>query len=294
MTHRAGFVNIIGRPNVGKSTIMNAMTGENLSIITSKAQTTRHRIQGIVNGEDFQIVYSDTPGILEPGYKLQEYMLKFARTAITDADVVLYVTDIEENTKNAEDILRRLNKLKTPLLVLINKIDLSGQEQVSQLMKEWQQALPKATVIPVSALEVFNLDRVFELILENLPESPPYYPKDELTDKSERFFVSEIIREKILLNYRQEIPYSVEVVVESFKEEKDLITISCMIYVERDSQKGILIGHRGKGLKKVGSQARVDIEDFLGKKIFLETRVKVKKDWRNDGRFLKQSGYNPT
>lgn len=273
---------------------MNAMTGENLSIITSKAQTTRHRIQGIVNGEDFQIVYSDTPGILKPGYKLQEYMLKFARTAITDADVVLYVTDIEENTANAEDLLGRLNKLKVPLLVLINKIDLSGQEQVSQLMKEWQQALPKATVIPVSALEVFNLDRVFELILENLPESPPYYPKDELTDKSERFFVSEIIREKILRNYRQEIPYSVEVVVESFKEEKDLINISCMIYVERDSQKGILIGHQGKGLKKVGSQARVDIEDFLGKKIFLETRVKVKKDWRNDGRFLKQSGYNPT
>jgi GTP-binding protein Era len=294
MTHRAGFVNIIGKPNVGKSTIMNAMTGENLSIITSKAQTTRHRIQGIVNGKDFQIVYSDTPGILKPGYKLQEYMLKFARTAITDADVVLYVTDVKENTENAEDIIGRLNKLKVALLVLINKIDLSGQEKVSQLMKEWQEALPRATVIPVSALEAFNLDRVFELILENLPESPPYYPKDKLTDKSERFFVSEIIREKILLNYRQEIPYSVEVMVESFKEEKDIINISCMIYVERDSQKGILIGHQGKGLKKVGSQARVDIEDFLGKKIFLETRVKVKKDWRNDGRFLKQSGYNPT
>ena len=294
MKHRAGFVNIIGRPNVGKSTLMNAMTGENLSIITSKAQTTRHRIQGIVNGDDFQIVYSDTPGILKPGYKMQEYMLKFARTAITDADIVLYMTDIEENTSDAEEVLERLRKLKVPLLVLINKIDLSSEEQVSQLMQEWQQALPAATVIPVSALKVFNLDKIFALILENLPESPPYYPKDELTDKSERFFVSEIIREKILLNYRQEIPYSVEVAVESFKETESIINISCLIYVERDSQKGILIGHQGKGLKKVGSQARTDIEDFLGKKVFLETRVKVKKDWRNDGRFLKQSGYNPS
>ena len=294
MKHRAGFVNIIGRPNVGKSTLMNAMTGENLSIITSKAQTTRHRIQGIVNGDDFQIVYSDTPGILKPGYKMQEYMLKFARTAITDADIVLYMTDIEENTSDAEEVLERLRKLKVPLLVLINKIDLSSEEQVSQLMQEWQQALPAATVIPVSALKVFNLDKIFALILENLPESPPYYPKDELTDKSERFFVSEIIREKILLNYRQEIPYSVEVAVESFKETESIINISCLIYVERDSQKGILIGHQGKGLKKVGSQARIDIEDFLGKKVFLETRVKVKKDWRNDGRFLKQSGYNPS
>ncbi len=273
---------------------MNAMTGENLSIITSKAQTTRHRIQGIVNGDDFQIVYSDTPGILKPGYKMQEYMLKFARTAITDADIVLYMTDIEENTSDAEEVLERLRKLKVPLLVLINKIDLSSEEQVSQLMQEWQQALPAATVIPVSALKVFNLAKIFALILENLPESPPYYPKDELTDKSERFFVSEIIREKILLNYRQEIPYSVEVAVESFKETESIINISCLIYVERDSQKGILIGHQGKGLKKVGSQARTDIEDFLGKKVFLETRVKVKKDWRNDGRFLKQSGYNPS
>lgn len=294
MKHQAGFVNIIGKPNVGKSTLMNAMIGENLSIITSKAQTTRHRILGIVNGDNFQIVYSDTPGLLKPGYKLQEYMLKFARKAISDADIVLFVTDPKEDKEGAGETLEHLQKLKVPLLVLINKIDLSNEMQVKDLMKEWQEALPKAKVIPISALEKFNLETVFALILENLPESPPYYPKDELTDKSERFFVSEIIREKILLNYQQEIPYSVEVEVDSFKETEKIINISCFIYVERDSQKGILIGHHGKGLKKVGSQARADIENFLGKKVFLETRVKVKKDWRNDGRFLKQSGYNPT
>lgn len=294
MKHQAGFVNIIGKPNVGKSTLMNAMIGENLSIITSKAQTTRHRILGIVNGDNFQIVYSDTPGLLKPGYKLQEYMLKFARKAISDADIVLFVTDPKEDKEGAGETLEHLQKLKVPLLVLINKIDLSNEKQVKDLMKEWQEALPKARVIPISALEKFNLEKVFALILENLPESPPYYPKDELTDKSERFFVSEIIREKILLNYQQEIPYSVEVEVDSFKETEKIINISCFIYVERDSQKGILIGHHGKGLKKVGSQARADIENFLGKKVFLETRVKVKKDWRNDGRFLKQSGYNPT
>lgn len=291
--HKAGFVNIIGRPNVGKSTLMNAMIGENLSIITSKAQTTRHRILGIVNGENFQIVYSDTPGILDPGYKLQEYMLKYAHSALSDADVVLLVTDIGENPREAGDILGRLRKLKVPLMVLINKIDLSGGEHVNALARQWQDALPAARVIPISALEKFNLDRVFAEILENLPESPPYYPKDELTDKSERFFVSEMVREKILLNYRQEIPYSVEVAVESFTDEGNLIRIECVIYVERDSQKGILIGHRGAGLKKVGTQARADIEDFLGKKVFLETRVKVRKDWRNDGRFLKRAGYNP-
>ena len=294
MKHQAGFVSIIGRPNVGKSTLMNAMIGENLSIITSKAQTTRHRILGIMNGENFQIVYSDTPGILKPGYKLQEYMLKFARTAISDADIVLYITDIEVSAEREREQIERLQKLKVPILLLINKIDLSNMEQVNSLMKEWRNALPEATVIPISALEKFNLEKVFALILENLPESPPYYPKDELTDKSERFFVSEIIREKILINFHQEIPYSVEVEVERFKESEKIINISCFIYVERDSQKGILIGHQGKGLKKVGSQARADIEDFLGKKVFLETRVKVKKDWRNDGRFLKQSGYNPS
>jgi GTP-binding protein Era len=291
--HRAGFVNIIGRPNVGKSTLMNAMIGENLSIITSKAQTTRHRILGIVNGDDFQIVYSDTPGILKPGYKLQEAMVKYARGAMNDADIVLFVTDIEEDADISGDLHEKLRKLKMPLLILINKIDLSNGEKVNQLILEWEKALPGAEVIPVSALEKFNLDRVFELILAKLPESPPFYPKDELTDRSERFFVSEIIREKILMNFHQEIPYSVEVAVESFKESGRIIHISCLIYVERDSQKGILIGHQGRGLKKIGTEARNDIEKFLGKKIFLETRVKVKKDWRNDGRFLKQSGYNP-
>jgi GTP-binding protein Era len=293
MSHKAGFVNIIGKPNVGKSTLMNAMIGENLSIITSKAQTTRHRILGIVNGEDFQVVYSDTPGLISPGYKLQEYMLKFARSAFTDADIILYVTDIEDDVENAGEMLARLNKLKIPLLILINKIDLSNETTVHTLIHEWQMAVPAATIIPISALKKFNLERVFALILENLPESPPFYPKDELTDKSERFFVSEIIREKILLNYQQEVPYAVEVEVESFKESDKIINIRSIINVERESQKGILIGHQGKSLKKVGSMARVDMENFFGKKVFLEMFVKVKKDWRNDDRLLKQFGYNP-
>lgn len=287
-------MNIIGKPNVGKSTLMNALIGENLSIITSKAQTTRHRIMGIVNGDDFQIVYSDTPGMLDPGYKMQEYMLKFARTALSDADIVLFVTEVGESPDDVADVLPKLRKLKVPLLVLLNKIDLSEGAAVKKLLGEWADMLPDASVIPISALENFNLDKLFGLIMDMLPESPPYYPKDELTDKSERFFVSEIIREKILLNYKQEIPYSVEVAVESFKEREKLIDISCVIYVERDSQKGILIGHQGRGLKKVGTQARTDIEKFLGKKVFLETRVKVRKDWRNDSRFLKQSGYDPS
>ena len=293
MPHKAGFVNIIGKPNVGKSTLMNAMIGKNLSIITSKAQTTRHRILGIVNGEDFQVVYSDTPGLISPGYKLQEYMLKFARTAFTDADIILYVTDIEDGTENAGEMIVQLNKLKIPLLILINKIDLSNEGQVNTLINEWQTAVPAATIIPISALEKFNLERIFALILESLPESPPFYPKDELTDKSERFFVSEIIREKILLNYQQEVPYAVEVEVESFKESDKIINIRSIINVERESQKGILIGHQGKALKKVGSSARVDMEKFFGKKVFLEMFVKVKKDWRNDDRMLKQFGYNP-
>lgn len=293
MSHKAGFVNIIGKPNVGKSTLMNALIGENLSIITFKAQTTRHRILGIVNGEDFQIVYSDTPGLISPGYKLQEYMLKFARSAFTDADIILYVTDIEDDVENAGEMVIRLNKLKIPLLILINKIDLSNETTVNTLLHEWQMAVPAATIIPISALEKFNLERVFTLILEKLPESPPFYPKDELTDKSERFFVSEIIREKILLNYQQEVPYAVEVEVESFKESDKIINIRSIINVERESQKGILIGHQGKSLKKVGSMARVDMEIFFGKKVFLEIFVKVKKDWRNDDRLLKQFGYNP-
>jgi len=293
MPHKAGFVNIIGKPNVGKSTLMNAMIGENLSIITSKAQTTRHRILGIVNGEDFQVVYSDTPGLISPGYKLQEYMLKFARSAFTDADIILYVTDIEDGTENAGEMVIQLNKLKIPILILINKIDLSNESAVNDLINEWQSAVPGATVIPISALEKFNLERIFALILENLPESPPFYPKDELTDKSERFFVSEIIREKILLNYQQEVPYAVEVEVESFKESGKIINIQTIINVERESQKGILIGHQGKALKKVGSMARADMEKFFGKKVFLEMFVKVKKDWRNDDRVLRQFGYNP-
>ncbi len=294
MPHKAGFVNIIGKPNVGKSTLMNAMIGENLSIITSKAQTTRHRILGIVNGEDFQVVYSDTPGLITPGYKLQEYMLKFARSAFTDADIILYVTDIEDGTEKASEMVVQLNKLKIPLLILINKIDLSNEEAVSRLIKNWQEAVPAATIIPISALEKFNLERIFALILESLPESPPFYPKDELTDKSERFFVSEMIREKILLNYQQEVPYAVEVEVESFKESDKIINIGSIIYVERESQKGILIGHQGKALKKVGTMARIDMEKFFEKKVFLELFVKVKKDWRNDSRILKQFGYNPT
>lgn len=294
MPHKAGFVNIIGKPNVGKSTLMNAMIGENLSIITSKAQTTRHRILGIVNGEDFQVVYSDTPGLITPGYKLQEYMLKFARSAFTDADIILYVTDIEDGTEKASEMVVQLNKLKIPLLILINKIDLSNEEAVSRLINKWQEAVPAATIIPISALEKFNLERIFALILESLPESPPFYPKDELTDKSERFFVSEMIREKILLNYQQEVPYAVEVEVESFKESDKIINIGSIIYVERESQKGILIGHQGKALKKVGTMARIDMEKFFEKKVFLELFVKVKKDWRNDSRILKQFGYNPT
>jgi GTP-binding protein Era len=294
MSHKAGFVNIIGKPNVGKSTLMNALIGKNLSIITSKAQTTRHRILGIVNGEDFQVVYSDTPGLITPAYKLQEYMVKSARTAFSDADIILYVTDIEDSRENAAEMVGRLNRLKIPLLILINKIDLSNEEVVSTLIRDWQEAVPAATIIPISALEKFNLERIFMLILESLPESPPFYPKDELTDKSERFFVSEIIREKILMNYQQEVPYAVEVEVESFKESGKIINIRSIIYVERETQKGIMIGHQGKALKKVGSTARVDIEKFFGKKVFLELFVKVKKDWRNDGRVLKQFGYNPT
>jgi GTP-binding protein Era len=294
MAHKAGFVNIIGKPNVGKSTLMNALIGENLSVITSKAQTTRHRILGIVNGEDFQVVYSDTPGFLNPSYKLQEYMLKFVRSALKDADIILFVTDIQDRAENSRELADQLNRVKVPVIILINKIDLSHAPEVNTLISEWEEAVPAATIIPISALERFNLEKIFRLILENLPESPPFYPKDELTDKSERFFVSEIIRQKILLQYQQEVPYAVEVVVDSFTESEKIIHISSTIYVERETQKGILIGHQGKALKKVGTMARADIERFLGKKVFLELYVKVKKDWRNDPRVLKQFGYNPT
>jgi len=291
MTHKAGYVNIIGKPNVGKSTLMNAMMGEKLSIITSRAQTTRHRIHGILNAPGYQVIFSDTPGILDPSYKLQENMLKAARSALVDADVLIYLTELDESPDPTDPFLQKIARAKVPVLLVINKIDLSTQEQVHQCMEKWEKVLPGAEKIPVSALENFNVDTVFSRILDLLPESPPYYPKDALTDKSERFFVGEMIREKILLHYKQEVPYAVEVEVESFKEDEKLIRISAQIYVERESQKGILIGNEGKALKRVGKEARLDMEDFFRKKVFLELRVKVKKDWRNNERFIKDFGY---
>ena len=292
MKHKAGYVNIIGRPNVGKSTLMNAMVGEKLSIITSRAQTTRHRIHGILNTPEYQVIFSDTPGILDPSYKLQETMLKAARSALVDADVLIYLTEMDESPDPDDPFLQKVAQSKAPVLLVINKIDLSNQEQVRKRMEEWDAVLPKAEQIPISALKNFNVDSIFRRILELLPESPPYYPKDALTDKSERFFVGEMIREKILLYYKQEIPYAVEVEVESFKEDGRLIRINALIYVERDSQKGILIGNEGKALKKVGRESRLDMEDFFQKKVFLELRVKVKKDWRNNERFIKNFGYH--
>lgn len=291
MKHKAGYVNIIGKPNVGKSTLMNAMVGEKLSIITSRAQTTRHRIHGILNTPDYQVIFSDTPGILDPSYKLQETMLKAARSALVDADVLIYLTEIDEDPDPEDTFLRKVAKARVPVLLVLNKIDLSSQEEVQQCMEQWARVLPKAEIIPISALKDFNVESIFRRILELLPESPPFYPKDALTDKSERFFVGEMIREKILLHYKQEIPYAVEVEVESFKEDRSLIRISAQIYVERESQKGILIGNEGRALKKVGKEARLDMEDFFQKKVFLELRVKVKKDWRNNERFIKNFGY---
>jgi len=292
MSHKAGYVNIIGKPNVGKSTLMNAMVGEKLSIITSRAQTTRHRIHGILNTPDYQVIFSDTPGILDPSYKLQETMLKAARSALVDADVLIYLTEIGEVPDPEDKFLQKVAKAKVPVLLVINKIDLSNQEKVRSCMEQWDKILPKAEMIPISALKKFNVESIFNRILELLPESPPYYDKDALTDKSERFFVGEMIREKILLYYKQEIPYAVEVEIESFKEEKKLIRISALIYVERESQKGILIGNEGKALKKVGRESRLDMETFFQKKVFLELRVKVKKDWRNNERFIKNFGYH--
>lgn len=291
MAHKAGFVNIIGSPNVGKSTLMNVLVGERLSIITSKAQTTRHRIMGIVNGEDFQIVYSDTPGVLKPNYKLQESMMDFVHTALTDADLILFVTDIYEDIKLEENILNKIKQAKVPVLLLINKIDLADQEKLEAKVAYWKTEVPTAEVIPVSALEKFNITYIFDRIVALLPEGPGYYGKDELTDKPEKFFVSEIIREKILTNYKKEIPYSVEVVVESFKEEEKIIKIRAEIMVVRESQKGIIIGHQGKALKKVGTEARKDIETFLQKQVFLELFVKVNKDWRDSSNQLKRFGY---
>lgn len=291
--HKSGFVNIVGNPNVGKSTLMNTLVGERISIITSKAQTTRHRILGIVNGEDFQIVYSDTPGVLKPNYRLQESMLNFSRSALTDADVLLYVTDIYDTYEKNADFVEKVKMNPAPVLLIINKIDLINEEKLIQLVEKWKELLPKAEIIPVSAQEKFNIDVVFKRILELLPECPPFFDKDQLTDKPARFFVNEIIREKILLNYEKEIPYSVEVEVEQFLEDDHLIRINAVIYAERDSQKAILIGHGGKSLKKVGMEARKDLEVFFEKKIFLELFVKVEKDWRNKDSKLRNFGYHP-
>ncbi len=291
MAHKAGFVNIIGNPNVGKSTIMNAMVGERLSIITSKMQTTRHRIKGIVNGDDFQIVYSDTPGILKPNYKLQETMMKFVETALIDADVILYVTDVKEDPSKNKEYIDRIRTSGMPVIVLINKIDLSNQQEVIRLFDYWNEIFPGASVFPVSATEKFNLKPVFDRIIELLPESPPFFPKDELTDRSERFFMQEIIREKILLNYQKEIPYSTEVEVEEFRDEGNMLHIRGVVYVERDSQKGIIIGKGGAALKKVGTEARQEAEEFFGKKIFLELYVKVAKEWRDKENSLRRFGY---
>jgi len=289
--HKAGFVNIIGKPNVGKSTLMNSMIGQKLSIITSKAQTTRHRIHGIVNGDDYQIIYSDTPGILEPKYKLQESMLKSARTAFTDADIILFVTEVAHSPEKETATIEKLNKTKSPVILVLNKIDLCTQEKLEEVFAEWGQHVPNAIIVPVSALNNFNLDNLFKLILDKLPYSPPYYDKDSLTDKTERFFAGEIIREKILFNYQQEVPYSVEIEIEEFHEEEKILRMRAVIYVERDSQKGIIIGNKGGKIKKTGTDARKEMEIFFDKKVFLELFVKVKKDWRNNDKFLKSFGY---
>ncbi len=291
MAHRSGFVNIIGNPNVGKSTLMNALVGEKLSIVTAKAQTTRHRIMGIVNGEDWQIVYSDTPGILKPGYRLQENMMKFVDGALGDADIILYVTDtVETADKNAEYI-EKLGRIDCPVIIVLNKIDISSQDDVLKLMQYWKEQLPKALVIPVSAQERFNLDSVLEAVKERLPECPPWFDKDAFTDKNLRFFASEIIREKILLNYKEEIPYSCEVEIESFKEGEERYDISAVIYVMRDSQKGIIIGKKGAALKRTGTQARIEMEDFFQKKVFLSIYVKTDPDWRENRKELRKFGY---
>ena len=295
--HRSGFVNIVGNPNVGKSMLMNALVGERLSIITSKAQTTRHRIMGIVNGDDFQIVYSDTPGVLKPNYKLQEQMLEFSRSALVDADVLLYVTDVTDSADRNADFLEKVKRMAeagTKVFLIINKIDLTTQETLESLVAFWHTQLPKAEIYPISAQERFGVAELFDRIKEALPEGEPFFPKDQLTDKSERFFVNEIIREKILLNYDKEIPYSVEVEVESFQEEEDIIRISAVIYCERESQKGIIIGKAGSALKRVGSMARKDIEEFFQKPVFLQLFVKVDKEWRSSTGRLKHYGYDLT
>ena len=289
--HKSGFVNIIGNPNVGKSTLMNALVGEKLSIITSKAQTTRHRIMGIVSGEDFQIVYSDTPGILKPSYKLQESMMKFVTGAVADADVILYVTDTVERGERSAGIIDRIRQSGVPAIVVINKIDLTTPEALEALVDKWQGELPEARIVPASAKENFNIEGLFKTILDLLPEGPAFYPKDTLTDKTLRFFASEIIREKFLRFYDKVIPYCCEIEIESYKEEPAIDRIAATIYVARDSQKGILIGHKGEKLKRVGQAAREDMEQFLGKKVFLQLFVKVNDDWRNNERQLRRFGY---
>lgn len=290
--HKAGFVNIVGNPNVGKSTLMNQLVGERISIATFKAQTTRHRIMGIVNTDDMQIVFSDTPGVLKPNYKLQESMLAFSESALSDADVLLYVTDVVENPEKNMEFLEKVQKMDIPVLLLINKIDQSDQAKLGDIVERWHSLLPKAEILPISALNKFGVDILLSRIKELLPDSPPYFEKDQLTDKPARFFVSEIIREKILLYYDKEIPYSVEVRVNRFKEDDKLIKIEATIYVERDSQKGIIIGHQGIALKKVSTEARKALEKFFGKKIFLQIFVKVDKDWRSNQRELDSFGYN--
>jgi len=292
MKHKAGFVNIIGNPNVGKSTLMNAFVGERLSIITSKAQTTRHRILGIVNGENFQILFSDTPGIIKPAYELQNAMMSFVKSAFEDADVLIYMVEIGEKELKDENFFHKIKNFKIPVLLLINKIDTSSQEEVEEKLQYWQEKVPNAEVFLISALENFNIEGVFDRIIEVLPESPAFYPKDQLTDKPERFFVNEAIREKILLHYKKEIPYAVEVDTEEFFESDKIIKIRSVIMVERETQKGIIIGHKGAALKRVGVEARKDLQQFFSKKIHLELYVKVNKNWRNDKRQLRRFGYN--
>jgi len=292
MSHKAGFVNIIGNPNVGKSTLMNAFIGEKLSIITSKAQTTRHRILGIVNGDDFQVLFSDTPGIIKPAYELQESMMDFVKSAFEDADILLYMVEIGEQSLKDEAFFNKIKSSKIPVLLLLNKIDKSDQEQLETQVQLWAEKVPNAEIIPISALEGFQVKEVFNRIIELLPESPAFYPKDQLTDKPERFFINETIREKILLHYKKEIPYAVEIETEEFFEEEKIIRIRSVIMVERETQKGIIIGHKGSALKRVGVEARKDLEKFFGKQIHLELYVKVNKNWRSNQNQLKRFGYN--
>ena len=291
MEHKSGFVNIIGNPNVGKSTLLNSIIGQDISIITNKAQTTRHRIKGILSDKNYQIVFSDTPGIIIPAYKLQESMMQYVKSAFQDADVILYVVEIGEQGLKDEEIFEKIKKLKIPLIILLNKIDLVSQDKVLLEIENWKRKFSKAIVLPISALNKFNINEIIDAIVEVLPISPPYYSKDDVTDKSERFFIEEIIREKILKHYKKEVPYSVEISVEEFFEEEDIVRIRAIIYVLRESQKGILIGHKGLGLKRIGTEARKDIEKMLDKKVFLATPIKVKKDWRNDNNQLKKFGY---